>query len=439
MKTRREFLKETALATAAAGVAARPARASAVAFAPNDQIVVGFVGMGRMGISNIKDFAKQKDVRVAGVCDVYQPHLEEAYKTTKAKKYADFRRVLEDNAIDAVVISTPDHWHALMTVMACQAGKDVYVEKPISVVVEEGRKMVEAARKYNRIVQVGTQQRSGIHFQHAVELVRKGEIGKVTSVRSWNFGNASPQGFGYRPDSEPPRELDWDMWLGPAPAVPFNPNRFGVFPDKWSTFRYFWDYAGGMMTDWGVHLLDIVQWAMDVEGPQEISAQGGKFVIEDNRDTPDTLTVTFRYPNFVCTYENRDGNGRGINEHGYGIEFYGTEGTLFIDRAGFEITPETRREGDRRIARMYWMKEDNSNDQHETHVRNFLDCMRSRKLPRSDMEIGHRSTTACLLGNIAYRTGRAIRWDTKSERIAGDAEAAKHLRREYRKPWKLEV
>lgn len=435
---RREFFKEGTLAAAVVGGAAMTSKASA-RVSPNDQIVAGFIGVGRMGMSNIRDFAKQKEVRLAAVCDVYEPNLKEAEKLTGAETYKDFRRILERKDIDVVVVSTPDHWHPLMAVLACQAGKDVYVEKPTSVAVEEGRKMVEAARKSNRIVQVGTQQRSGIHFQHAVELIRRGDIGKVTAVRSWNFGNSSPKGFGYLPDSDPPAGLDWDMWLGPAPLVPFNANRFGVFPDRWSSFRHFWDYAGGMMTDWGVHLLDIVQWAMNVDGPEEVSARGGKFVIEDNRDTPDTLSVTYKYPTFVATYENRDCNGRTINEHGYGIEFYGTEGTLFIDRGGFEVSPETRRQGERRIARMYWMKEENSNDQHEVHVRNFVDCVKSRQFPISDIEIGHRSTTTCLLGNIAYRTGRTIGWDAKKEAIVGDAEAAKMLRREYRAPWKLEV
>ena len=187
--------------------------------------------------------------------------------------------------VQAVVVCSPDHWHPLQTILACQAGKDVYVEKPISV-LREGRHMVEAARTHQRVVQVGTQQRSGLHFQKAIELIRKGYIGKISFVRTWNYGNAFPEGIGNPPNSDPPQDLDWDFWLGPARNVPFNPNRFGVHPDRWSSFRWFWDYAGGMMTDWGVHLLDIVQWAMNVEAPQSVTAQGGKLYLQDNRETP---------------------------------------------------------------------------------------------------------------------------------------------------------
>ena len=197
-----------------------------------------------------------------------------------------------------------------MTVMACQAGKDVYVEKPTSVAIAEGRKMVEAARKYNRVVQVGTQQRSAKHFQQAAKLVQDGGIGKVAAVRCWNVGNQFPDGIGNPPDSDPPADLDWDLWLGPAPRRPFNANRFGVVPTNFSYFRWFWDYAGGMMTDWGVHLIDIVQMAMKVDAPTSVSAVGGKFCLTDNRETPDTILASYQYPGFVMTYENRTTNGR---------------------------------------------------------------------------------------------------------------------------------
>jgi len=259
-------------------------------------------------------------------------------------------------------------------------------------------------------------------------------------VRTWNFGNQFPTGIGNPPDSDPPPELDWDMWLGPAPSVRFNPNRFGVNANNFSYFRWFWDYAGGMVTDWGIHLLDIVQWAMGVDYPQAVNASGGKFYLQDNRETPDTLTVTYEYPGWICTYENRECNGNRILDKGYGITFHGTEGTLFVDRNGFEILPETRRGSDNKpINRMEPMKEANSNDQHLTHVRNFLDSVKSRQKPISDVEIGHRSTSTALLANISYRTRRRIAWDGKNERIVGDNEASKLLSRHYRKPWSLSV
>jgi predicted dehydrogenase len=398
--------------------------------------MVGFIGMGRQGMSNMETFAEFPEVRIAAVSDVYEPHLRRAEETSGARAYKDFRRIMDRDDIDAVVISSPDHWHPLMTVMACEAGKDVYVEKPTSVTVTEGRSMVEAARNYGRVVQVGTQQRSGKHFQKIVELIQAGEIGRVTSVRSWNFGNDSPDGIGNPPDSDPPADLDWDLWLGPAPGAPFNRNRFGVYPDKWSTFRYFWDYAGGMMTDWGVHLIDIVHWALDVKAPKTIYAFGDKYVLEDNRDTPDTLTAAYRYPGFSCTYENRACNGRSINQHGYGIEFYGTRGTLFVNRSGYEIVPETDRVEDRRIPRMYAMQGQRTNDSNHDHVKNFLDCMKSRERPISDIEIGHNSTAACLLANISYRVGRQLTWDVQKEQILDDPEATALLTREDRDTWK---
>lgn len=403
---------------------------------PNDRIVLGFIGTGRMGQSNLETFLQHADVEVAAVCDVYSPNLNAALKITKGKAKAlkDFRRVLDMKEVQAVVVCSPDHWHPLQTILACQAGKDVYVEKPISVCLREGRHMVEAARTHQRVVQVGTQQRSGLHFQKAIELIRKGYIGKISFVRTWNYGNAFPEGIGNPPNSDPPQDLDWDFWLGPARNVPFNPNRFGVHPDRWSSFRWFWDYAGGMMTDWGVHLLDIVQWAMNVEAPQSVTAQGGKLYLQDNRETPDTLQVTYQYPGFVCVYENRECNQDGLNQHGYGISFHGTDGTLFIDRGGFQVLPERTEKGSDRCEAL---TEKNSNNHNQAHSRNFLDCVRSRKTPTSDIEIGHRSTSVAQLGNIALRSKSVVIWDGASEQIKGNKEASRYLSPKYRKPWKL--
>jgi predicted dehydrogenase len=431
---RRDFL---AVSAAGAAAATFTGTGTAKAAAAAEPVRLGIIGPGRQGIYNMRKFLEHPQCKVTVVCDVYEPWLERARQETGAPAVRDFRQVLDRKDVDAVVISTPDHWHALQTVMACEAGKDVYVEKPTSVTVVEGRRMVAAARRTGRVVQVGTQQRSGRHFKKAVELIKSGDLGKVTAVRTWNFGNAFPAGVGSPPDTDPPAGLDWDLWLGPAPKVPFNANRFGVFPDRWSSFRWFWDYAGGMMTDWGVHLLDIVQWAMDVDAPLSVSASGGKFALTDNRETPDTITALYEYPGFICTYENRECNNRQINEQGYGIEFYGTEGTLFVNRNGFELFPQTRREGDRQVPRVYAMKMENVNDSNHDHVADFLDCMKSRALPVSDIEIGHRSTTTCLLANISYRTGRKIRWDGRKEEIVGDPEASKYLHREYRAPWVL--
>jgi predicted dehydrogenase len=369
----------------------------------------------------------------------------------KAKALKDFRQVLDDKEIDAVIVATPDHWHALPTVMACQAGKDVYVEKPLCVAVEEGKKMVETARKYKRVVQVGLWQRSNLHFQKAVQLVQDGLIGKVSFVRTWNYENSYPEGIGNPPDSDPPPGLDWDMWLGPAPKVPFNWNRFGV-GERWSTFRYFYDYANGWPGDWGVHLLDIVQCAMRVDGPHSITASGRKFCLRDNRDTPDTLQITFEYPDFLATYENRLCNENSMYGHRYGIEFHGTDGTMFVDREGFEVIPETqgvwergdkigtKEVGGKPVERTAEMKMDRADDGLANHVANMLECMKTRKLPQADIESGYRSTSTCLLSNVSLRSKERLEWDVAGQRLTkGGPAAQKLLSREYRAPWKLAV
>jgi predicted dehydrogenase len=443
---RREFMKKAAVGTAAAGIGF-PALGKAAQAAPIDKVIVGVVGTGRQGRGDLKAFRLQPDVEIAAVCDVYQPNLDLGVKDSggKAQTYTDFRQVLDRKDIDAIIVGTPDHWHPLVMVEACKAGKDVYVEKPICHTIDEGILMVEAARKYNRVVQVGTQQRSGIHFQKAVKLVQDGFIGKVSFVRTWNYANQCPEGIGDPADSNPPAGLDWNTWLGPAPKVPFNWNRFGPDPNvapRWSTFRYFWEYAGGYMTDWGVHLIDIVQWAMQVEAPSVIASLGGRYYIKDNAETPDTLQVTYEYrnPDFVCVYENRWDNGNSMYGKGYGIEFHGTDGTLFVDRSGFEVIPEMRRQGKEEVARAASMQMKSVNNSHSDHVRNFLDCMKTRKRPISDIEIGHRSTSACLLGNVAFRSKERIEWDVKNQKlISGGSTAQQYVTRNYRAPWKLSV
>jgi predicted dehydrogenase len=444
---RRDFIKRAAVGSAGVSLAMSGASTGSVLGA-NDRIRLGLIGCGRQGVDNMRHFIWQ-GVEVAAVCDVYEPNLHKGLEAAggKAKTVKDFRQVLDDKEIDAVIVATPDHWHALPTVMACQAGKDVYVEKPICVAVEEGKKMVEAARKYKRVVQVGLWQRSNLHFQKAAQLVQDGLIGKVSFVRTENYANIYPDGIGNPPDSDPPPELDWDMWLGPAPKVAFNWNRFGV-GDRWSTFRYFYDYANGWPGDWGVHRLDIVQWALRVDGPHTITASGRKFYLNDNSDTPDTLQITLEYPDFVATYENRLCNESARDTHGYGIEIHGTDGTMFVDREGFQVFPEVTpaathaREGilGKAVAKTPEMKMERVDDGLENHVANMLECMKTRKLPQSDIEFGHRSTSTCLLGNVALRSKERLEWDVASQRlIKGGPAAQKLLSREYRAPWKLVV
>ena len=431
---RREFLK-----SAGVGAALTTSLVTGRLRGANDRIRVGFIGLGRMGRSSLGTCLKMPECQVVALCDVYKPNLELAVKMAPdAKVYKDFRDLLAAKDIDAVNISTPDHWHAYMAVEACKAGKDVYVEKPISVAVEEGRMMVQAARKYNRVVQVGTQQRSGVHFEGARDIVRTGRLGKISFVRTWNYGNQYPDGIGNPPDSDPPAELDWDMWLGPAPERPFNPNRFGVHPKEFSRFRWFWDYAGGMVTDWAIHLIDIVLWAMDEIGPHAVTASGGKFHIQDNRDTPDTMQVTWEFPNWLCVYENRILNAQSMFKQGYGILFHGTDGTLFVDRSRYELIPERRREGAETADRTQPEEGKSSNNHNLAHWQNFVQCIRNRERPVSDIEDGHHSTAMALLGNVAYRSRQRVDWDPKAE-TTSNKEARPYLRREYRKPWKLTI
>jgi len=401
----------------------------------NDRITAGFIGIGVMGSANL-EVALKHEVQVKAVCDVYQPHLERAAAMVagsgqKAKQIKDFREVLADKSIDLVCISTPDHWHPYIMVEACKAGKDVYVEKPVCVAIDEGIKMVEAARKYNRVVQAGTWQRSGQHFQKACEIVRSGQLGKVTFVRTWIYSNEPQRGIGNPPDSAPPSGLDWDLWLGPAPKRPFNPNRFGVYPHAYSYFRWFWDYAGGQLTDSGVHMIDMVQMAFDEAMPNAITGTGGKLWFRDDRETPDTMQVSYEYPGFVGSWEHRCNNTDKSDGGPYGITFYGTRGTLYVDRSLYRVTPE--KGSDLEPSEMKRVT-----DPHPLHWTNFLECVKTRQRPNSDIEKCFRSSATSLLGNVAYRSRSRVDWDDESKTVS-QSEAKRYMAREYRSPWKLEV
>ena len=287
---------------------------------------------------------------------------------------------------------------------------------------------------------VGTQQRSSSHFQKAVEIVRSGKLGKVFWVQTWNFENISPVGMGRYPDSSPPSHVNYDRWLGPAPERAFNPNRFHLL------FRWFFDYAGGMMSDWGVHLNDIALWAIDAKGPKTVSSTGGIFTTDDERDTPDTLQVIYEFPGCTLTYSMRKGNGLKYNGHEYGILFCGTEGSLMLDRAGFEVIPDKvvlpygikLVHGDREVRKIDLEEEKaKGNDGQSEHIRNFVNCLKSRKRPNTDIEVGHKSTNTCHLGNIAYKLGRKLVWDDATETFKDDREANALLYREPRKGYEL--
>jgi predicted dehydrogenase len=427
---RRTFLHTAGLAAAAAPQILR---------GQQPKLKVGVLGVGRRGRDILQAAVKSPDTEAVAISEIYKPNIDKALKIAPgAKVYHDFRDLLADKSIDIVGIGTPDHWHAYMTVEACKAGKDVYVEKPISVTVYEGQMMVKAARKYERIVQVGTQQRSGDHFQQVVKMIRNDEIGDIAFVRTWNYGNQYPEGIGNPPDSAPPEGLDWEMWLGPAPERPFNANRFGVNDESFSHFRWFWDYAGGMMTDWGIHLLDIVLWAMQEPGPTAVTAIGEKYVLNDNRETPDTILASYEFPGFAAIYENRTTNSQSMFDQGYGITFHGTKGTLFCDRSRWEILPEKEKTATGTRDRMAGGAGKAGNESTMDHWADFVSSIRTRKPPVADILEGHRSTTTALLGIIAMRSKQRVDWDPLNETTT-NAEARSFLRREYRAPWKLEL
>jgi predicted dehydrogenase len=407
----------------------------------NDRISVGFIGLGAMGSGNLGYSMQVAGLQPAALCDVYQPHLERAQAAARKggfepKTVKDFREILADKSIDAVCISTPDHWHAYMTVEACKAGKDVYVEKPSCVYVEEGQKMVQAARKYNRVVQAGTMQRSGGYFKKAAELVAGGTLGDITFCHTYQSGAANQKGYGNPPDSESPAGLDWEMWLGPAPKVPFNANRWGVKAATFPTFRYFWDYAGGAMTDWGVHLIDPLHQCFNEVMPDAIVALGDKFYVQDNVQTPDTMHATFHYPHFLTTYESRTCNPLPLfgRNDGAGTSIHGTEGTLFVNRSGCWVVPNPKS----KLEAAAWEKDDELRQMNVPHWKNWMECIKSRQKPMSEIETCVRSSTTCLLANLSMRYQTRLDWDEKNWTVKQDA-VKPHLKARYRSPWKLEV
>lgn len=427
---RRQFLK-----TATGGALSASAMARA-AVAPSDRIALGFIGVGTMGTDNLSAAMAQPGVAVAAICDVYQPHLERATALARRsghqpKETADFRDVLANPSIDAVCISTPDHWHPYITVEACKAGKDVYVEKPACVSIDDGWPMVAAARQHQRVVQAGTWQRSGQHFQKACEIVRDGTLGKVTMCKTWIYSNQPQAGIGNPANGTPPPGLNWDMWQGPAQPRPFNPNRFGVYPNAYSYFRFFWDYAGGQLTDSGVHMLDIVQMACGEQMPLAITALGGKYWFQDDTETPDTLQVVYEYPGFLTTWEHRSNNTEATKSRLMGITFHGTRGTLYVDRTVCRLTPE--KGSDLQPFEMARVT-----DPHPLHWANFVDCIRTRKKPNSDIETCVRSSATSILGNVSLRSKLRLDWD-EARHTTKQPEARHLLRPDPRAQWAVKA
>lgn len=445
--TRREFTK----AIGAIGTAAALSQFRVVG--ANQRVRLGFIGLGNRGDQVLDAFLKQPDAEVVAVCDIYQPYVDFAAKKigTNPKPFTDYRRLLEMKDLDAVVINTPDHWHALQTIQACEAGKDVYVEKPLSLCVAEGRAMVEAVKRHKRVCQVGTQRRSSEMYREMADVIRGGGIGKVTVARCFHIQNEWPKGIGNPPDSEPPADLDWEAWVGPAPKQRYNENR------SLYRFRWFYDFSGGQVTNMGVHYLDCIQWALGHDAPTAVTALGGRVAdIDDNREIPDTLEVTWEYPGgTLVTFSQFNATAAPASSvRRCELEFRGTKGTLFGTTTGFEVVPDAitpnafpvRMPTDRKLERGWRVGEKpmieakqvtGSGDTTAPHARNFLDCVKSRQLCNADAETGHRSTTTTLLANIALKTRSLLEWDAKTEKVTNHPAANKLLRYDYRAPYRF--
>lgn len=436
--SRRKFISIAAPAVAVGG--ARFAKAGPSEPGANETINVGLIGCGSRGPYDAYVFSLRPGVRIAALCDVNENRLAKTHDmfARGPATYSDFRKLIDRKDVDAIIVATNGHWHVLPAIMACEAGKDVYLEKPVGTSIGEGRAAVRAARRHRRIVQMGTQQHSWEHYIEAVDLIRSGKLGRISRVDVWDVENVAP-GFGSPPDAAPPPELDWDFWVGPSPEVAYNPNRYKYH-------YWFFDYGGAWQLAWGVHHYDIVHWAMGVEAPVAAVASGGKFAFPDsNQDWPDTFDGSCKYPpgpvaagGFQLNYTCRIGCAKPIEGCTNGKAFYGTNGVLVLDRKGYRIYSESR-DGNKVLEERSRPFEGKEHDVMQTHVQTFLDAMRSRKRPPADVEVGHLASNPGHLMNIAWRTGRRVRWDAKKEEIAGDPEANALVTKRYRSPWTLEV
>jgi predicted dehydrogenase len=421
--TRRTFLH-----VAAAGLTAASYRALGGA-PPSDRIRMGFVGLGGMGTGRLKQFMEHADVAAVAVCDLDRKHLERAVALVEQRQgrqpetFHDFRKLVERKDIDAVMIATPDHWHALPVIAACQAGKDVFVEKPLAYSIGEGRAMVRAALKNARITQMGNHIHNDLpNYRRVVELVRSGMLGKINRV--YCSMSSGLKGIGKPADCAPPPELDYDFWLGPAPKRPYNPNRSHF------TYRYFWDYSGGVFIDFWCHYADVAYWALDLRAPKNVAAAGGRWVMDDNGETPDTLEVLYEYPNLILTWTLAPNGRPGYDHMGPSVIFEGTEATLVTNYSQHEVWVKGKKEEN-------FTRPPQSIPDSPGHIREFLDAIKSRQRTTCDIEYGFRLTKGGLLGNIAFRSGERIYWDDQRERITSSGRANRLVTRRYRKPWKL--
>ncbi len=438
---RRQFLKGAVAATSLG-----PLLKASGALPAGERIRLGFIGCGGRGRGLMKIFLQFPGVEIPAISDVIEPRMEQALeflareaRPQKPEHFVYHERLLERKDIDAVVIATTQHWHGLPHIHACQAGKPIYVEKPLSHTVVEGRAMVEAAKKHGVMALMGSQQRGGDHWKKAVQLIQAGRLGRIPLAECWNYRDEGAR-VGRHADSEPPPGYHWDRWLGPAPKVPFNPGRL----------RNAWwmDYSGGILTNWAVHHIDSIIWAMKAPPPTAVSCSGGKFVIDDMADTPDTLEATWEFPGWVMQYRYRGYNNFRpflSRPKAHGLCFHGTRATMILDRDGYEIWDdgqfdswtENPREPVERVANVPYFPAGIGNESDGEWQKMFLQCLRDGKKPPVDLEESHRATACCQLANISYLTGRKLHWDGRNETIRGDEEATRLLHRPRRRGYEL--
>lgn len=434
--TRRTFLSQSTklAAVSASGFVPGLSRIQKKKSAPSDKIIVGLVGARNMGFGILSHALNQPGVECAAICDIDDNILDQRIQEVQEKqgkkpaRYKDFRKFMENKDLDAVIVGTPDHWHCLITVAACEAGKDVYVEKPMANSIEECNVMVATARKYNRVVQVGQQQRSGKHWMDIMDRIKSGKIGQLRKVLIWanfNYGVGSP----VVPDSPVPEGVDFGMWLGPAPERTFNESRFH------GTWRMFWDYGGGLMTDWGVHLIDMALWAKDIKTfPIATVATGGNFSHPDYaHETFDTMSVSWQMKDFAISWEHTAGTQNGPYDRLYGLAFIGNDATIVADRTGYELFPELE-DGHFKVPAI---PRQAGRETHEPHVQNFLECIKTREEPNCNVENGRLVASYAHMANIALRTDTRLDWDPINKNFGNNHKANAFIRPDYRHPWEL--
>jgi len=403
---------------------------------PSDQINVGAIGLNGMGFADLTAALKQPGVNVVALCDVDKNVLDKRMKdlanmkidTSRIKTYGDYRKLLEQKDIDVVIIGTPDHWHALIMIEACMAGKDVYCEKPVGNSIGECRAMVAAAKRYNRAVQAGQWQRSEQHFKDAVDFVYSGQLGNIRTVKVWCYQGWMKPGPVVA-DSAPPPGVDYTMWLGPAPTRTFNSSRFHF------NFRWFWDYAGGLMTDWGVHLLDYGLLGMKADVPRNVAALGGNFAYPDlYEETPDTLTTLYEFDGFNLVWDHAMGIDNGSYGRDHGIAYIGNNATLVLNRNGWEVIEErqSKQKVSKPLAKV-------SDDGLVRHWANYVGVVRSRRFEdlHCSIEAGAHVATVAQMGNISFRSGKRLTWDKAAGQFTDDAVNREYLMKEYHNGYKL--